>query len=282
MARKLRLYRRKASPYWWVNVRLPDGRRVCRNTHCVNRAQAQAANIHLRRDSLKRRERRAPAVFTWTQAVARFLEECAEKKSLPDDRDHLRKLEPYLRSKHLTTIDMTALQPFIRERKENDGVRNATVNRALEIVRRILNLAQQDWRWIRAVPKIRMLKEPRRRVRFLRREEACRLIQAMPGHMQPIVRFALATGCRASEIFGLEWNRVDLERKVAWLDHGATKSGEGRGIPLNIDAIAALRATLGQHPRWCSPLPASVFAKAAPPGSERGGAPALRTFAFTT
>ena len=77
------------------------------------------------------------------------------------------------------------------------------------------------------------------------------MIQAMPGHMQPIVRFALATGCRASEIFGLEWNRVDLERKVAWLDHGATKSGEGRGIPLNIDAIAALRTTLGQHPRWC-------------------------------
>jgi integrase len=49
----------------------------------------------------------------------------------------------------------------------------------------------------------------------------------------------------------LEWNRVDLARKVAWLDHGATKSGEGRGIPLNSDAIAALQSTLGQHPRWC-------------------------------
>jgi integrase len=69
--------------------------------------------------------------------------------------------------------------------------------------------------------------------------------------MKPIVRFALATGCRAGEIYGLEWDRVDLTRRVAWLDHGATKSGEGRGIPLNADAVAALQSTLGQHPRWC-------------------------------
>jgi integrase len=50
---------------------------------------------------------------------------------------------------------------------------------------------------------------------------------------------------------GLEWSRVDLSRKVAWLDHGTTKSGDGRGIPLNADAVAALEATRGQHPRWC-------------------------------
>ena len=146
---------------------------------------------------------------------------------------------------------MTVLQPFIRDRKVTDGVTNASVNRALEVVRRILNLAHQEWRWLKAVPKIRMLKEPRRRVRFLRREEADLLIEELPSHMKAIVRFALATGCRAGEIHGLEWSRVDLDRKVAWLDHGTTKSGEGRGIPLNADALAALEAVRDQHPRWC-------------------------------
>ena len=34
-------------------------------------------------------------------------------------------------------------------------------------------------------------------------------------------------------------------------DHCTTKSGDGRGIPLNADAVAALEATRGQHPRWC-------------------------------
>jgi integrase len=62
-----------------------------------------------------------------------------------------------------------------------------------------------------------------------------------------------SVGCRirAGEILGLAWNRVDLDWKVAWLDHGATKSGDGRGIPLNADAVAALESARGQHPRWC-------------------------------
>jgi hypothetical protein len=84
-----------------------------------------------------------------------------------------------------------------RDRKLKDGVSNVTVNRALEVVRRILNVAHQDWRWLKGVPKIRMLKEPRRRVRFLRREEADRLIEALPERMNPIVELAFSTGCRA-------------------------------------------------------------------------------------
>ena len=167
-------------------------------------------------------------------------------------RDHLKKLDPYLRSLRLEAIDMTALQPFIRDRKSKDGVSNATINRALEVVRRILNVAHQDWRWLRGVPKIRMLKEPRRRVRFLRREEADRLIEALPepheadrasSRSRPAVVRERSSGSN-----GAAWISI---RKVAWLDHGTTKSGDGRGIPLNADAVAALESMHGQHPRWC-------------------------------
>jgi len=64
-----------------------------------------------------------------------------------------------------------------------------------------------------------------------------------------LVRFALATGCRASEITNLEWDRVDLERGLAWLNQ--TKNGTPRGVPLNRDAVAVLEEQLGQHPRYC-------------------------------
>jgi integrase len=53
------------------------------------------------------------------------------------------------------------------------------------------------------------------------------------------------------EILNLEWSRVDWERQVAWLDPGTTKNGEGRGIPLNREAVLALRAAEGDHERWC-------------------------------
>jgi len=251
MARERGLYRRKDSRYWWISLVLADGRRVCQSTGCVDHADAAACAVRLKNEAIEARQQGIVGVFVWQQAVMRYLEESADKRSQRDDRDHLKRLDPYLRSLRLEAIDMTALQPFVRDRKTKDGVSNATVNRALEVVRRILNVAHQDWRWLRGVPKIRMLKEPRRRVRFLRRDEADRLMATLPYHMKPIVQFALATGCRAGEIHGLEWSRVDLIRKVAWLDHGTTKSGDGRGIPLNADALAALESVQGKHPRWC-------------------------------
>jgi integrase len=147
---------------------------------------------------------------------------------------------------------MDVLWSFIHARRERDGVVNATINRALEIVRRVLNLAHHEWGWLQRLPRIRMLKEPKRRIRFLTREEADRLNEALPEHLRPVVQFALASGCRMSEIPHLEWRRVDFGRRVAWLDPGTTKNGEGRGIPLNNDAVLALRAVHGSHPRWCS------------------------------
>jgi integrase len=108
------------------------------------------------------------------------------------------------------------------------------------------------------------------------------LIEALPDHMKPIVEFALATGCRAGEILGLEWSRVDLTRNVAWLDHGTTKSGGGRGIPLNADAVAALEATQGQQRAGASPTGVTVSSKAPPRETRRSSVPASRTSASTT
>jgi hypothetical protein len=53
--------------------------------------------------------------------------EFADKRSLSDDRDPLKKLDPYLQSLKLDAIDMAALPPFIRDRKLKDGVSNATI-----------------------------------------------------------------------------------------------------------------------------------------------------------
>src|ERR1700686_1418522 len=199
MARERGLYRRRDSRFWWIGLVLPDGRRVCQSTGCINRTDAESLPGRLKNDAIEAREQGLLGIFVCQEAVVPYLGEFADKRRLSDDKDHLKKLDPYLRSLKLEAIDMTVLQPFIRDRKSKDGVSNATVNRALEVVRRILNAAHQDWRRLRGVPKIRMLKEPRRRVRFLRREEADRLIAALPAHMKPIVQFALATGCRAGE-----------------------------------------------------------------------------------
>src|SRR6185295_1059057 len=124
------------------------------------------------------------------------LVEIPDKRTVEMDRLHLRQLNPFLRDRRLDEIDMDTLWPFIHTRRERDGVVNATINWALEVVRRILNLAQQERSWLDRVPRIRMLKEPARRIRFLTHEEAGCLNEGLPAHLRPVVQFALATGCR--------------------------------------------------------------------------------------
>ncbi len=251
MARERGLYKRKDSKYWWIDVVLADGRRVCKSTRLVRREDAEEHLTRLKAEAYEAARTGIPRDRTWQDAVIRYVTDNAGKRSLRDDQDHLRKLDPYLGKLRLQDINAEVLRPFIRDRKERDTVANATVNRALEIVRHILYLARDDWNWLLRAPKIRMLPEPRRRVRFLRNEEADRLIEALPRHLVPVVRYALATGCRKSEILQLEWSRVDFARRVAWLDPGTTKNGEGRGIPLNRDALLVLRSVQGKHGRWC-------------------------------
>jgi integrase len=251
MARERGLYRRKDSPYWWVDVVLPNGHRVQRSTRIRELHEAEEYLVRLKAEAYESVRPVVPDDRRWQEAVVRYLAEIPDKRTIVMDRLHLRQLDPFLRNKRLHEINMDAIWPFIHSRREVDGVVNATINRALEVVRRILNLAHHEWEWLHRVPRIRMLKEPKRRIRFLTREEADRLNEALPEHLRPVVQFALATGCRMTEILRLEWSRVDFGRRVAWLDHGTTKNGEGRGIPLNNDAVLALRAVHGNNTRWC-------------------------------
>ena len=251
MAREKGLYRRKDSPFWWIDVVLPDGRRVCKSTRLRALKDAEEFLTRLKADAYEAIRRGRDVDRSWQEAVKRYVQENTDKRTLDDDKMHLRQLHPYLGDKRLEAINMDALWPFIYHRKDEDGVANATINRALEVVRRILHLARDEWGWLDRFSRIRMLKEPKRRIRFLTREQADELLLEAPEHLSVVIRFALATGCRMGEILSLEWRRVDFERKVAWLDPGTTKNGEGRGIPLNREALLALRSVRGQHFQWC-------------------------------
>ena len=52
--------------------------------------------------------------------------------------------------------------------------------------------------------RVRILPEPKRRIRILTREETDKLLEALSEHLRPSVRFALAIGCSMSEILSLE------------------------------------------------------------------------------
>ncbi|AFK62755.1 phage integrase family protein [Advenella kashmirensis WT001] len=58
--------------------------------------------------------------------------------------------------------------------------------------------------------------------------------------MHQVCRFALATGARANEILSLTWDKVDIDRSLAWVTNDLAKNGKARPMPLNREAIALL------------------------------------------
>ena len=85
----------------------------------------------------------------------------------------------------------------------------------MEVLRAILRKCVNEWEWLDRAPQVRMLKEPTRRIRFLTREEAQRLLAELPEHLADMAAFSLATGLRASNVTGLQWSQMDLTRRLA-------------------------------------------------------------------
>lgn len=72
----------------------------------------------------------------------------------------------------------------------------------------------------------------------------------MPESIKPVVIFALATGLRRSNILDLEWQQVDMQRKVAWVNPENAKAGKAIGVALNDTACRVLRDQIGKSKTW--------------------------------
>ena len=124
------------------------------------------------------------------------------------------------------------------EKSERKGAKrsNATVNRYCSVLSHAFTIAVKEWNWMQENPmmKIKKLKEPRGRVRFLNDEERERLLEACQESSSPflyiLVVLGISTGARKMEIRSLEWKDVDLNRGMIILHD--TKNGERRSLPL--------------------------------------------------
>lgn len=237
---------RKRGNVWWIDFVAPNGERVRRTTETDNKAQAQELHDKLKAEvwrinKLGERPRR-----TWNDAVVRWLKEQSHKASIESDKIHLRWLDKHLGGRELETISRQLLDR-ITEAKHAEGVSNATVNRVLEVLRAILRRCVDEWEWLDKAPKIRMLKEPTRRIRFLSRDEAQRLLAELPTHLADMAAFSLATGLRRANVTGLQWQQVDLERGLAWIHPDQAKARKAIAVPLNSEALEILRQRRGRH-----------------------------------
>ena len=242
------LFKRQDSPYWWVKLN-HKGRRLQQSTGTPDKAKAREYHDKLKASLWDQERLGIKPSRTWNEAVVRYLAETTHKASQFADKAHLRWLDKYLGGLALGAINRDVLDRAFSARQA-EGVANSTVNRTMEIARAVLRRAANEWEWLDRVPRVRMLPEPKRRVRWLTRDEADRLIGELPEHLKAMVRFSLETGLRRSNVTGLEWSQVDLARRTAWIHPDQAKARKAIAVPLSAAAVVVLRDQIGKHPTY--------------------------------
>ena len=239
------LYKREDSSIWWIRF-THKGNRVQQSSGTSERVKAEEFEAKLRSSLWEQERLGAKPNYKWDEAVVRYVRETKHKASQVSDIYHLRWLDKYLNGVELQTIKRDMLDK-ISVAKQAEGVENSTVNRLMEVIRAILRKACNEWEWLDRVPAVRMLPEPIKRVRWLRRHEAEKLIAELPTHLADMARFSLETGLRRSNVTGLQWSQLDLVRNTAWIHPDEAKARKAIPVPLSIAAVAVLRKQIGKH-----------------------------------
>jgi len=238
------LYQREET--WWIDI-FHQGKRIRQSAETEIKEEAQRFHDQVKHELWLVKKTKSIPDKTWVDAVMRWLEESAHKRSLGMDKVHFAWLDPYLRTKRLSDIDRDLIE-FIAKKKEQTKVSPATVNRVLELIRAILNRAHKDWGWLETTPIIRMRKVENKRLRWLTKQEANKLLKELPRHLSVMAAFSLATGLRESNVTQLKWQQIFLDKKHALVHADESKTKRSIPVPLNKQALNILQSQKGHHP----------------------------------
>lgn len=262
MARKDRdgLYQRPQSPYWWATYTDRSGQRVRRSTRQTDRREAEAVLAQWRLDT------RAPVIertaYPFEEMMLAYLQAGkAEKRPNGYQRDIgiTRHLRAQFGGLDVASITPVMIREYVAARR--GIVADGTINRELCVLSAAINYARTELEWpINNSVTGRKPRPAEGRVRWLTREEADRLIETarlepQAQHLADFIMLALNTGCRRDELLRLEWRRVDLDARLIHLDPEHTKTARRRSIPLNADAMAAMRSRRLVHATHCPTSP---------------------------
>ena len=191
-------------------------------------------------------------------AAIKYLREYQHKRSIGDDACQIKLLEPYIGKLLLEQVHMGSLQPYI-ENRHKQGVKNRTINAALQVVRHILNLAASEWldehglTWLISAPKIKLIPETDKNPPYpLSWDEQDTFFEHLPSYLQRMALFKVNTGCRDQEVCGLKWEWEipipELNTSVFAIPGELIKNGLDRLVVLNEVAKQVIEEVRGEHP----------------------------------
>jgi integrase len=152
----------------------------------------------------------------------------------------------------LDTITSETIAGFVAKRKQ-DELQIASINRELQVLRRMFHLAQEWGKLEKVPPRVRMLPGERRRERVLSWAEEKRYLEEAPPLLHDVATILIDCGLRPEECFRLKWESV-RDGSIE-IQYGKTDNARRR-IPMSkrVAAVLEMRITDARS-EWVFPAP---------------------------
>jgi len=167
--------------------------------------------------------------------------ETTGRRDLEEADGRLAHLKAFFTGRRAATIGPADATAYVA-RRQGEGAANATINRELAVLIRMLRLGYEHGKVLR-LPVIRKLKEAGARQGFFERDQYLAVRKRLASDLQAAVAIAYTFGWRMqSEVLTLERRQLDLDAGTLRLEPGMTKNDEGRLVYLPADLQAQLAA----------------------------------------
>ena len=235
---------------WYIRYVDSDGKRKAKATRAATAAEARRILIELEAQAGRRQlgvpER--PQPMKGTDLIARWLDEAQPRTS---DRNAWALKQRYAVSRALPFLDR-----IIDQQDAARMVRKLGNEMAAGTLRLTVAKLKAAWGWAVAEGIVldnpwskQQLPSAAHHIEYLSRSEVTDLLAAADADREVVgiaVRLAIYAGLRVSEVYGLRWRSVDLDRGVLTIRNGygssPTKSRRERVIPIADQLCDALLA----------------------------------------
>lgn len=248
---------------WLVGWRDPDGKKRTKSVGAKSLAEKEARKVE---GQLLLGTYHNESRLKWADFVAKYKQDIGagmKPQTLRCTLNALTHFERLMKPGKVSTIKTATIDEFIAKRRVERGDKKgstislATINKELRHLKAVLRVAH-EWEYLPKLPKVRMLKEPKKLPRYLNADHFAAIYDACQQARYPddlnapaadwwraLLTFAYMTGWRISEIMALRKDDVDWVAGTAKTRAEDNKGERDDVVPLQPIVLEHLKGVVG-------------------------------------
>ena len=250
------IFKHPQSNVWWLDFTPSGGKRVKRSTGTSDRKAAQELHDKLKAESWRVAKLGEQVERLFDDAALEFLKAAEGQSDYDTKVRHVTYWRQFFGGQSLRSLTSEAIRAALpthtafMDARTKRKLSSATVNRYIATISRIMAIAYESG-WVSVRPVVKLREEGGIRIRYINQAQARALLATIQKDwLRDLVTFALATGMRQGEILSLKWTSVNLDNRMCWVNAEDAKSGHGRAVPLNAEALALIQSQVGKHEKY--------------------------------